>query len=169
MEEGRLVRWLKPEGATVASGDVLAEVETDKAIMELVARGEGILRKQLVAEGATAPIGTLLGVIAGPNEDITTLIGAAAPAPGTTAPPPAATANRAAAAPPTAASATAPPAAAPTTAAPAVATPASAVTANAAPSGVAESIAAQAGAGGDAGRLRSSPLARRLAAERGVD
>src|SRR5579862_8752056 len=76
MEEGRLVKWVKPEGSTVANGDVLAEVETDKAIMELVARGDGVLRKQLVAEGATAPVGTLLGVIAAPAEDIAGLIGA---------------------------------------------------------------------------------------------
>ncbi len=78
MEEGRLVKWLKPEGAVVANGDVLAEVETDKAIMELVARADGTLRKQLVAEGATAPIGTLLGVIADPSEDISALLGASA-------------------------------------------------------------------------------------------
>ena len=51
MEEGRLVKWLKNEGDAVKSGDVLAEVETDKAVMELVARGEGVLRKRLVAEG----------------------------------------------------------------------------------------------------------------------
>ena len=47
MEEGRLVKWLKNEGDAVKSGDVLAEVETDKAIMELVARGDGVLRKRL--------------------------------------------------------------------------------------------------------------------------
>ncbi|PHX97353.1 MAG: pyruvate dehydrogenase complex E1 component subunit beta, partial [Gemmatimonadetes bacterium] len=57
MEEGRLAKWLKNEGDAVKSGDVLAEVETDKAIMELVARGDGILRKRLVAEGGTVPVG----------------------------------------------------------------------------------------------------------------
>ena len=44
MEEGRLVKWLKNEGDQIAKGDVLAEVETDKAVMELVARGAGVLR-----------------------------------------------------------------------------------------------------------------------------
>jgi pyruvate dehydrogenase E2 component (dihydrolipoamide acetyltransferase) len=86
MEEGRLVRWLKPEGASVANGETLAEVETDKAIMELVARGDGVLRRQLVAEGATAPVGTLLGVIAAPNEDIAALVGGAAPVSAAAAP-----------------------------------------------------------------------------------
>ena len=63
MEEGRLAKWVKNEGDAVKSGDVLAEVETDKAIMELVARGDGILRKRLVAEGQTTPVGSLVGVI----------------------------------------------------------------------------------------------------------
>ncbi|HVZ50106.1 MAG TPA: dihydrolipoamide acetyltransferase family protein [Gemmatimonadaceae bacterium] len=84
MEEGRLAKWVRNEGDAVKNGDVLAEVETDKAIMELVARGEGILRKRVLAEGATAPVGALVGVIAGKDEDIAALIagaGAAAPAP----------------------------------------------------------------------------------------
>ena len=51
MEEGQLVQWLKNEGDTIASGDVLAEVETDKATMELVARGDGILRKIFLGAG----------------------------------------------------------------------------------------------------------------------
>jgi pyruvate/2-oxoglutarate dehydrogenase complex dihydrolipoamide acyltransferase (E2) component len=54
MEEGRLVKWARGEGEAVKSGDVLAEVETDKAVMELVARGDGVLRKRLVPEGASA-------------------------------------------------------------------------------------------------------------------
>src|SRR5690606_23530999 len=87
MEEGRLVKWLKNEGDAVKSGDVLAEVETDKAIMELVARGEGVLRAQVAAEGATAPVGQLLGVIAGADEDISSLTAGAAPsAPAASAP-----------------------------------------------------------------------------------
>jgi pyruvate dehydrogenase E2 component (dihydrolipoamide acetyltransferase) len=81
MEEGRLVKWNKNEGDAVKSGESLAEVETDKAIMELVARGDGVLRKRLVGEGESRPVGTLLGVIAGPNEDIAALLsGATAPA-----------------------------------------------------------------------------------------
>src|SRR3970040_313065 len=80
MEEGRLVKWLKNEGDAVSSGDVLAEVETDKAVMELVARGDGVLRKQLIAEGSAAPVGSLIGVIAAADEDIESLIAGAAPA-----------------------------------------------------------------------------------------
>src|SRR5215470_9515128 len=74
MEEGRLVKWLKNEGDTVKSGDALAEVETDKAIMELVARGDGVLRKRLIGEGEARPVGQLVGVIAAPDENIDALI-----------------------------------------------------------------------------------------------
>jgi len=77
MEEGRLVKWAKNEGDQVKSGDVLAEVETDKAIMELVARGDGVLRKRLAKEGDAAPIGALLGVIAGADENIDALLAGA--------------------------------------------------------------------------------------------
>src|SRR5258705_32271 len=79
MEEGRLVKWTKNEGDQVKSGDVLAEVETDKAIMELVARGDGVLRKRLANEGDSSPIGTLLAVIAAPDENIDSIVGSAAP------------------------------------------------------------------------------------------
>jgi pyruvate dehydrogenase E2 component (dihydrolipoamide acetyltransferase) len=75
MEEGQLVRWLKDEGDEVTEGDVLAEIETDKATMELVARGAGVLRKRLLAEGDTAPVGEVIGVIAGADEDISDLAG----------------------------------------------------------------------------------------------
>jgi pyruvate dehydrogenase E2 component (dihydrolipoamide acetyltransferase) len=81
MEEGRLVKWVKKEGDQVKSGDVLAEVETDKAVMELVARGDGVLRAQLAHEGDSSAVGTLLGVIAAPNEDIAALVQGAAPKP----------------------------------------------------------------------------------------
>jgi pyruvate dehydrogenase E2 component (dihydrolipoamide acetyltransferase) len=77
MEEGRLVKWLKNEGDAIKSGDVLAEVETDKAVMELVARGEGVLRKRLVEEGTASPVGQLIGVIAKPDENIDALVGGA--------------------------------------------------------------------------------------------
>jgi pyruvate dehydrogenase E2 component (dihydrolipoamide acetyltransferase) len=77
MEEGRLVKWLKSEGDQVKNGETLAEVETDKAVMELVARGEGVLRKQLAGEGDTAPVGQLIAVIAGPDENIDELIASA--------------------------------------------------------------------------------------------
>ena len=78
MEEGRLVKWNKNEGDTIAAGDVLAEVETDKAVMELVARGEGVLRKRLANEGDSSPVGTLLAVIAAPDENIDAIVGAGA-------------------------------------------------------------------------------------------
>src|SRR4051794_2869821 len=84
MEEGRLVKWSKNEGDQIKSGDVLAEVETDKAVMELVARGDGVLRKRLANEGDASPVGTLLAVIAAPDENIDAIVAAAA-----TAPPPA--------------------------------------------------------------------------------
>ena len=148
MEEGRLVKWLKAEGDAVKTGDVLAEVETDKAVMELVARGEGLLRKRLVAEGATAPVGTLVGVIGSKDEDISALVASAGAAAA------AATATAAPAAPSAAAVSPAGPALA---AAP-VASPVAPVSA---PS------AAPPAANG--GRTISSPLARRLAVERGVD
>jgi pyruvate dehydrogenase E2 component (dihydrolipoamide acetyltransferase) len=77
MEEGRLVKWSKNEGDAVKSGDVLAEVETDKAVMELVARGDGVLRKRLANEGDASPVGTLLAVIAAPDENIDAIVGAA--------------------------------------------------------------------------------------------
>ncbi|HEY8849678.1 MAG TPA: lipoyl domain-containing protein, partial [Thermoanaerobaculia bacterium] len=75
MEEGRLVKWTKNEGDQVKAGAVLAEVETDKAVMELVARGDGVLRKRLANEGDASPIGTLLAVIAAPDENIDSIVG----------------------------------------------------------------------------------------------
>src|SRR5687768_12550571 len=78
MEEGQLVRWLKNEGDAVKEGDVLAEIETDKATMELVARGAGVLRARMLNEGQTAPVGTVIAVIAAENEDVAELTGGAA-------------------------------------------------------------------------------------------
>ena len=87
MEEGRLVKWNKNEGDEVKSGDVLAEVETDKAVMELVARGDGVLRKRLANEGDASPVGTLIAVIAGADENIDSIVGSAgAPAATSNAP-----------------------------------------------------------------------------------
>src|SRR5882757_9706811 len=89
MEEGRLVKWLKNEGDAVKSGEPMAEVETDKAIMELVARGDGILRKRLIAEGESQPVGSLIGVIAAADENIDALIAGAGAAGGAAAAKPA--------------------------------------------------------------------------------
>ena len=81
MEEGRLVKWTKNEGDAVKSGEILAEVETDKAVMELVARGDGVLRKRLINEGDTAPVGQLIAIVAAADENIDDLAGGAPSAP----------------------------------------------------------------------------------------
>ena len=75
MEEGVLSAWLVDEGEEVASGDVLAQVETDKATMDLEAFDEGVLLKQVIAEGDAVPIGDLIAVIGEPGEDISDLVG----------------------------------------------------------------------------------------------
>lgn len=146
MEEGRLVKWLKNEGDVVKNGETLAEVETDKAIMELVARGDGVLRRRLIAEGTTTAVGTLIGVVAPADENIDALVaGSGAPPPAApVVPPPAATA-----------------APAPTAAAPAP------VPVQAAPSAPPAAPAPASAPASDAS-LRSSPLARRLAADHGI-
>jgi pyruvate dehydrogenase E2 component (dihydrolipoamide acetyltransferase) len=174
MEEGRLVKWNKNEGDEVKSGDVLAEVETDKAVMELVARGDGVLRKRLANEGDASPVGTLLAVIGTKDENIDSIIGGAAP----TASVPAAAASAPAkgnavpessnqsqtetAAPPpqkaAAPAASAPPAPRPATPPPRPAAPPP-------PKGNGAGPGATAAPGG---RQRSSPLARRLANDKGI-
>src|SRR5690606_32318120 len=70
MEEGRLVEWKKAEGDKVATGDVLAEVETDKAVMELVARADGVLLAQVVPAGSTAPVASVVGWIGAAGEAV---------------------------------------------------------------------------------------------------
>ena len=74
MEEGVLLAWKKHEGDPVQAGEALAEIETDKAIMDLEAFASGILRKILVQDGATVMSGTLIGVIGGADEDITSAL-----------------------------------------------------------------------------------------------
>jgi pyruvate dehydrogenase E2 component (dihydrolipoamide acetyltransferase) len=74
MEEGVLLAWKKREGDQVQAGEALAEIETDKAIMDLEAFASGILRKILVQDGATVMSGTLIGVIGGADEDITSAL-----------------------------------------------------------------------------------------------
>jgi pyruvate dehydrogenase E2 component (dihydrolipoyllysine-residue acetyltransferase) len=71
MEEGVLLAWKKREGDPVQAGEALAEIETDKAVMDLEAFASGILRKILVQNGATVMSGTLIGVIGEADEDIT--------------------------------------------------------------------------------------------------
>ena len=149
MEEGRLVRWLKAEGDVVKTGDLLAEVETDKAVMELSARGDGVLRKRVVAEGTTAPVGALVGIIAAKDEDISALLAGAATAP-------------AAPAVPTAAAVAAPISTAP-------AAPKDSATSQVAAASAAATASTVAIAPARGDRVRTSPLARRMAGERGLD
>jgi pyruvate dehydrogenase E2 component (dihydrolipoamide acetyltransferase) len=146
MEEGRLVAWKKHEGDAVKNGETLAEVETDKAVMELVAREDGVLRKIVQGEGATVPVGGLVAVVGTADEDIASLLGG----PATAAPRPVAGGGRSAGAPPPPAVAKAP------VAAPAAPAPAPTTTHNPPPANVPS-------------RVRSSPLARKLAAARGLD
>jgi pyruvate dehydrogenase E2 component (dihydrolipoamide acetyltransferase) len=155
MEEGRLVKWNRNEGDQVAKGDVLAEIETDKAVMDLVARGDGVLRKRLIEEGGTAPVGQLLGVIGAADEDISALVAQAPAAKAAPATPAAAPAAAPAQAAPPAALQSAPPPAPPRAAAPAPPAPPAA--------------AQPPRSAGNGERQRSSPLARRLASERGLD
>ncbi|MFQ5990899.1 MAG: dihydrolipoamide acetyltransferase family protein [Nitrospiraceae bacterium] len=71
MEEGVVLKWKKQEGDLVGTGDVLAEIETDKAVMDLEAFASGTLKRVLVQEGTTVPAGALIAVISEPDEDIT--------------------------------------------------------------------------------------------------
>jgi pyruvate dehydrogenase E2 component (dihydrolipoamide acetyltransferase) len=70
MEEGRVAKWTKREGDAVKTGDTLAEVETDKAVMELVARADGQLIKVLAPEGTTVPVGSVVAYIGTPGEKV---------------------------------------------------------------------------------------------------
>src|SRR6267142_2276785 len=79
MESGKIIKWLKEEGDRIQGGDILAEVETDKADVEMEAFGSGVLRKILVPAGELAPVGSLIGVIAEADEDIASVV-ATAPA-----------------------------------------------------------------------------------------
>lgn len=133
MEEGTLAKWLVKEGDTVKSGDLLAEIETDKATMEFEAVDEGVIGKILVAEGTdNVKVGTVIAVIAGEGEDVSSASAAPAPSP-TPAPAPAPAASAPAPTPTPAPAATAQPAAA------------------------------------SGSRVKASPLARRIAADKGVD
>jgi pyruvate dehydrogenase E2 component (dihydrolipoamide acetyltransferase) len=170
MEEGTIVKWSKKEGDPVKVGDVLAEIETDKANMEMEALGAGVLRKVLVPAGGKAPVGSLIGVIANPDEDISALVasagGAGAPAAkpaSPPAPPPAAPAPAATQAPPQPAPPAPPPPVA--QAAPPVAQ-AAPPPPSAPPTGTAPAAPAQ--GEGEGGRVKASPLARSMAAQQNI-
>ncbi len=148
METGKVIKWIKKEGDSVRGGDVIAEVETDKANVEIEAFGSGVLRKIIVGEGGQVPVGDLIGVIAEPSDDISTLA-VSAPAAATPAPAKAAAPAPAAPAPlPAMESYKSEPA---TTAV----VPMSPVPAAVAPAG--------------GGRVKASPLARKVAAQSGMD
>jgi pyruvate dehydrogenase E2 component (dihydrolipoamide acetyltransferase) len=74
MEEGQISRWLKKEGDKVSMGEPLAEIDTDKATMEMQALANGVLRKILINEGQSAPLGQLIAVIGEPDEDIASVL-----------------------------------------------------------------------------------------------
>jgi pyruvate dehydrogenase E2 component (dihydrolipoamide acetyltransferase) len=149
MEKGNLAKWLKKEGDTVKSGDVIAEIETDKATMEVEAVDEGTIAKIVVPEGtADVPVNQVIAVLAGEGEDVKSAASGAGSAPAPKpqaaaaaqkeqAPAPKAEAPKPAAA-PAAAPAPKPPAAAP-----------------------------QPSSSG--GRVFASPLAKRLAKKAGID
>jgi pyruvate dehydrogenase E2 component (dihydrolipoamide acetyltransferase) len=83
MEEGRILRWLKKEGDAVETGQALAEVETDKATVEMEAYANGTIRKLITPEGQFVKIGELIAIIGDPGEDVSALVppaGAATPA-----------------------------------------------------------------------------------------
>jgi len=148
MEEGVLAAWLVEEGQNITAGDVVAQVETDKATMDLEVYDDGVLLKRVIGEGDAVPIGGLIAILGQAGEDISAILAkygsggdgaAAAPAPAPVAP--------AAEAPAPAQEVPAAPVAAP------VAAPAPAATAPSA----------------DGRRVKASPLARKLATEHGVN
>jgi pyruvate dehydrogenase E2 component (dihydrolipoamide acetyltransferase) len=160
MEEGVLVRWVKKEGDSVSPGDLVAEVETDKANMDFNIEDDGTLLKLLVKEGDTVKLGAPVAILGNPGEDVTALVAQAAGGSGgngaakaeAKAPEPKAPEAQAAKAAPAAPAAKAAPAAA-----------------KAAPAPAAKPAPAKAAAPAKPGSLLASPLAKSLAIELGVD
>ncbi|MDB5591685.1 pyruvate dehydrogenase complex dihydrolipoamide acetyltransferase [Enterovirga sp.] len=152
MEKGNLAKWLKKEGDLIKSGDIIAEIETDKATMEVEAVDEGVLAKITVPEGtADVPVNQVIGVIAAEGEDPTS-VGTPAPAAKPAAPAPAATPDH------DAQKGYARVDQAPKGVAPA-GQPAAGKPAAGKPNGAA----------GEGGRVFASPLARRIAKDGGLD
>ena len=152
MTEGVVAEWHKNVGDQVESGEVLAEIETDKATMEFESFQDGVLLHIGVDKGATAAVDSILAILGEAGEDVSGLLAAEAEAPAAVAPDPVPA--------PAPAPAPAPVEAAPAPAPAPVAAPAPAV----AP---AAKVAAPAPAAN--GKIKASPLAARLAAERGID
>ncbi len=140
MEEGRVLQWLKKEGDRVQGGDVLASIETDKAEIELESFGSGILRKILVPEGESVPVGKVIAIVAEPDEDITSFLAGATP-------PPAAPKEAAIPAPPIST-----PKPSPAPAKPEI-----------------KAASAPAAPAAESGWIPASPVARRMARDAGVD
>jgi pyruvate dehydrogenase E2 component (dihydrolipoamide acetyltransferase) len=112
MEEGRILRWLKKEGEPVETGQALAEVETDKATVEMEAYTNGVVRKLIAKDGDTIPVGGLIAIIGAAGDDISALLPSAGAAPPPAAQPsPAASPATPAIRPPSTAAAMVPPAA----------------------------------------------------------
>jgi pyruvate dehydrogenase E2 component (dihydrolipoamide acetyltransferase) len=175
MEEGKILRWLKQEGDPVETGQALAEVETDKATVEMEAYTNGVLRKTFVPAGGTVKVGALIAVVGGPDEDVSAIVAEAAQAKAESA-----ASSAPAPAPPARAAAPAPASRAPRAAVP---RPASA-RGPASPGRSAPPASRPGAAEGARGRrgeesaqstpsgrrsYRASPLAARMAAEAGVD
>ncbi len=159
MEKGNLAKWLKKEGDKVKTGDILAEIETDKATMEYEAVDDGTLAKILVPEGsADIAVNQPIAILATEGEDVKA---AAAGAPAKAAAPAAQQAKAAPTPPPPAAAAA--PASSPAPNAPAPNAPAPSAPAPSAPA------AKAAATNGHAGRIFASPLARRLAKAAGIE
>ncbi len=140
METGTLARWRKKEGDTVASGDVLCEVETDKATMDYESSAEGTLLKILLPEGGQAKVGDVIAIVGKPGEDISGIVAGLGSGPAAEHAP-----------------------------ARAAAPPVQALTPAPAPAGVASVPTSSLKAAAPAGRIKSSPLARKVAAQKGVD
>ena len=142
MTEGVVVKWLVKEGDTVKSGDIIAEVETDKATMDFECYSKGTLLHIAVGEGQAVAVDGLVAIVGQPGEDISAMLNAGPAA--------AATSNNAPAAEPV----NTPPAATPVQSSPA------------APISAAAPVSAPAN---NNGRILASPLARKLAADKGID
>jgi len=152
MEEGQISRWLKKEGDKVSMGEPLAEIDTDKATMEMQALANGVLRKILINEGQSAPLGQTIAVIGEPNEDIASLV--------SEAPQPAKQEQKKPEQQPVQEEKPAQPPAPPQ---------AKAAAAGAQPAPNADGRQAPQAVASDSARLIVSPLAARMAAEAGID
>ena len=150
MEEGRVLRWLKEEGDELDTGDIIAEIESDKADVEFEVFRSGVLHKILVPEGGVAPVGAPIAIVGKPDEDISELLAEVAAAPEE-------------------AVAVEAPAPAPVEAAPAPVEEAVEEEEEVAAPVAAEVVAPKPAAVPTDGRLKVSPVARRLAAEMDVD